>query len=54
MRTIILEGKEIALDNNGRLVNSSEWTRTVAVYLADGDGFMKLGTTISTGLCLSF
>lgn len=43
MPTITLEGKKIELDNNGYLVNFSEWSRTLAVYLADRDEFLQLG-----------
>lgn len=43
MPTITFEGKEIEFDNNGDLINFSEWSRDLAVYMADEDGFMKLG-----------
>jgi sulfur relay (sulfurtransferase) DsrC/TusE family protein len=43
MPTIAFEGQEIEIDNNGHLIDFSEWSRMFAVYMADEDGFMKLG-----------
>jgi sulfur relay (sulfurtransferase) DsrC/TusE family protein len=43
MPIINFEGKEIEFDNNGHLINFSEWSRVLAVYMADEDGLMKLG-----------
>jgi len=43
MPTITFERQEIEIDNNGHLINFSEWSRMLAVYMADEDGFMKLG-----------
>jgi sulfur relay (sulfurtransferase) DsrC/TusE family protein len=43
MPIITLEGRGIELDTVGYLVKFSEWSRTVAVYLADQDEFLELG-----------
>lgn len=43
MPLVNFEGREIEFDNNGHLINFSEWSRVLAVYMADEDGFMKLG-----------
>jgi tRNA 2-thiouridine synthesizing protein E len=43
MPTITFEGKEIEFDDNGYLVDSSQWTRELAVKMAWEGGFKKLG-----------
>lgn len=43
MPTFTFEGEEIELDNNGYLVDSSKWSRPLAVKMAWEDGFKILG-----------
>jgi len=43
MPTITFEGKEIEFDDNGYLVDFSQWTRELAVKIAWEGGFKKLG-----------